>query len=89
MAQRIIRLSLALGASAASLFLSWPYWRNFEYWAESRTMWAAYFGLGFMLATYVFYGFLGSLRTLFEHDAIEREAAENDLTTSTSTEDRT
>jgi len=29
--------------------------------------------LGFVLAVYVFYAFLGSLGTLFEHDALERE----------------
>ncbi len=72
MTQRTIRLSLAVLGSAASLFLSWPFWRDFEYWAESPTMWLAYFLLGFVLAVYVFYVFLGSLRTLFEHDELER-----------------
>ncbi len=72
MTQRTIRLSLAVLGSAASLFLSWPFWRDFEYWAESPTMWLVYFLLGFVLAVYVFYVFLGSLRTLFEHDELER-----------------
>ena len=72
--QRIIRMSLAVLASGASLALSWPYWRDFEYWAESRTMWLAYFVLGFVLAVYVFYVFLDSLGTLFEHDALARDA---------------
>ncbi|NYT62110.1 hypothetical protein H0A66_07230 [Alcaligenaceae bacterium] len=71
MAQRIIDLSLAMLASAISLLLSWPYWRNFEYWPESRFMWWVYFAVGFVLAVYVFYIFLGSLRTLFLHDALE------------------
>lgn len=71
MTQRTIRLSLAILGSVASLFLSWPFWRDFEYWPESRTMWLVYFLLGFVLAVYVFYVFLGSLRTLFEHDALE------------------
>lgn len=72
--QRIIDLSLAILVSLISVLLSWPYSRDFEYWAESRTMWVLYFFLGFILAVYVFYIFLGSLRTLFQHDAIEREA---------------
>jgi hypothetical protein len=71
--QRIIRLSVAIVASGASLALSWPYWRDFGYWPESRTMWLAYFIVGFVLAVYVFYAFLDSLRTLFEHDTLERE----------------
>ena len=72
-AQRIIRMSLAVLASGASLALSWPYWRDFGYWPESHAMWLAYFALGFVRAVYVFYAFLGSLGTLFEHDALERE----------------
>ena len=72
MTQRSIRLSLAILGSAASLFLSWPFWRDFEYWAEAPGMWLLYFLLGFALAVYVFYVFLGSLRTLFEHDELER-----------------
>lgn len=31
-------------------------------------MWWVYFLVGFVLATYVFYVFLGSLRTLFLHE---------------------
>lgn len=71
-AQRTIRLSIAILASAASMALSWPYWRDFEYWAESEVMWLVYFALGFILAVYVFYAFLDSLGTLFEHDALEK-----------------
>ena len=71
-AQRIIRLSIAVLASAASMALSWPYWRDFEYWPESRAMWLVYFAIGFILAVYVFYAFLDSLATLFEHDALEK-----------------
>jgi hypothetical protein len=40
-------------------------------------MWAIYFVVGFVLAVYVFYTFFGSMRTLFEHDAIEREALDD------------
>jgi hypothetical protein len=72
-AQRVIRLGVAIVASGASLALSWPYWRDFGYWPESRSMWIAYFIVGFVLAVYVFYAFLDSLHTLFEHDALERE----------------
>lgn len=70
--RRIIWLSVAVIASLLSFFLSWPYWRDFSYWPESRTMWALYFTVGFVLAVYVFYVFFGCLRTLFEHDEIER-----------------
>ncbi|HNP37119.1 MAG TPA: hypothetical protein PKK10_14805 [Woeseiaceae bacterium] len=77
--QIAIRLSLAIVASVVSFFLAWPWWRDFSYWAESRAMWVVYFAVGFVLAIYVFYAFFGSVRTLFEHDAIERaELAEQD-----------
>lgn len=69
---RIVKLTVAALASLLSVFLSWPYWRDFSYWAESRSMWALYFAVGFVLAVYVFYVFMGCLRTLFEHDALER-----------------
>jgi hypothetical protein len=59
--------------SSDLFFLAWPWSRDFSYWAESHALWAIYFLIGFVLAIYVFYVFLGSLRTLFEHDAIERE----------------
>lgn len=72
-AQRLIRLGLAVLGSGVSLALSWPYWRDFEYWPESRTMWNVYFAVGFVLAIYVFYAFLGRLSTLFEHDELARE----------------
>lgn len=73
-AQRITRLTMAILASAASLALSWPYWRDFEYWAESRAMWTLYFVVGFVLAVYVFLVFFNCVATLFEHDAVMREA---------------
>ena len=69
---RIIWLVVAVLASIVSFFLAWPYSRDFGYWAESRTMWAIYFTVGFVLAVYVFYVFFGNLSTLFENDAIER-----------------
>lgn len=68
----IIRLTLAVIAAGVSVALSWPFWRDFEYWAESETAWALHFGLGFLLAVGVFYLFFESLTTLFEHDEIER-----------------
>jgi drug/metabolite transporter (DMT)-like permease len=71
-AQRSIRLGLAIIASAGSLALSWPFWRDFSYWAESPAMWLIYFAVGFVLAVYVFVAFFRSLRTLFEHDALTR-----------------
>ena len=72
MRTRIIDLGLSFFASVAALLLSWPYWRDFEYWPESRLAWLAYFIVGFVLAVYVFQVFIGALRTLFEHDALER-----------------
>ncbi len=72
--QLVIRLSLATIASGVSLTLSWPYWRDFEYWPESQAMWLIYFCVGFALAVGVFYLFFESLATLFEHAAIERAA---------------
>ena len=75
MAQRFIDLIVSALASIASIGLSWPFWRDNEYWAESPTMWNLYFIVGFVLATYVFYAFLGSLRTLFQHDEQARAKA--------------
>jgi hypothetical protein len=74
MANRITDLTLAVLASAVSFLLSWPFWRDFEYWPESRYMWLVYFIIGFVLAIYVFYAFMGSLQTLFAHDADEHAA---------------
>ncbi|MCE5233413.1 MAG: hypothetical protein ABFC67_01935 [Mizugakiibacter sp.] len=73
--QRIIDLTLSVLASAAGFLLSWPFWRNFEYWPESHLAWQFYFSVGFVLAVYVFYIFIGSLRTLFQHDALEHAAS--------------
>ena len=50
MSTRIMDLGLSVFASVAALLLSWPYWRDFEYWAESRWAWLIYFVLGFELA---------------------------------------
>ena len=86
-AQWPIWIFLAIIGSLLSFFLSWPWWRDFSYWAESRTMWAIYFVVGFGLAIYVFYAFFGSMRTLFEHDAIER-AESTDQSRAENPEDR-
>src|SRR3546814_17004102 len=75
MRTRTIDLLLATVASAAALGLSWPYWRDFSYWPESRVAWAAYFCVGFVLAVYVFHVFIVVVRTLFEHDATENAEA--------------
>ena len=73
---RSIDLGLSIVGSVAALLLSWPFWRDFEFWAESPVAWQIYFVTGFVLAIYVFYVFIGVTRTLFEHDAIERAEAE-------------
>lgn len=75
MAQRLIDLTISILASVVSFLLSWPYFRDFEYWPESHMMWRVYFVVGFLLAVYVFYVLLRITRTLFEHDDLDR--AEN------------
>ncbi|MER1968175.1 hypothetical protein [Castellaniella sp. GW247-6E4] len=74
MTQRIVDLTLSALASLVSVLLSWPYWRDFQYWPESQAMWWLYIVVGYLLAIYVFYAFLGSLRTLFQHDEQARAA---------------
>lgn len=69
MTQRIINLALSVLACVVAFLLSWPFWRRFEYWPESQAAWWIYFALGFVLAVYVFYLFLGSLHALFLPDA--------------------
>jgi hypothetical protein len=72
MTQRIIDLVLSVLASIAALFLSWPFWRDYGYWAESHTAWPLYFVAGFILAIFVFYVFIDSLHILFLHDSQEK-----------------
>jgi hypothetical protein len=72
MTHRITDLTLSMLACVAAVLLSWPFWRNFEYWPESHLAWLAYFVTGFVLAVYVFYVFIGSLRILFLHDTQEQ-----------------
>ncbi|KZC34773.1 MULTISPECIES: hypothetical protein [Rhodanobacter] len=74
MTQRITDLTLSVLACVAATLLSWPFWRNFEYWPESHLAWWIYFITGFVLAVYVFYVFIGSLRILFLHDTQEQAA---------------
>lgn len=68
MTNRITDVALSVLASVVAFLLSWPFWRAYEFWPESRLAWWIYFVLGFVLAVYVFYIFLGSLRILFLHD---------------------
>src|SRR5690625_7789736 len=65
--QRFVDVVLSLLLTAASFVLSWPFWRDFEYWAESPVAWRIYFVVGFILGVYVFYVFIGSLRLLCHH----------------------
>ena len=64
----VIDLTLSVLASVAAFLLSWPFWRDFEYWPESNVAWGVYFALGFALSVYVFHVFIGSLQVLFLHD---------------------
>lgn len=70
MTQKAIDVVLSVVAGAVSFGLSWPFWRDFEFWAESRWMWWIYFVLGFGLAVYVFYVFIAVTRMLFLHDSL-------------------
>jgi drug/metabolite transporter (DMT)-like permease len=77
MSQRITDLTLSVLASVVAFGLSWPFWRDFEYWPESHVAWWIYFVLGFVLSVYVFYVFTGSLRILLLHGKEEAAAAAN------------
>ncbi|TAL75238.1 MAG: hypothetical protein EPN56_05880 [Rhodanobacter sp.] len=77
MSQRTIDLSLSTLAAFAGVLLSWPFFRDHRYWAESPEMWWVYIGTGFLLAIYVFYVFVICLRTLFAHDALGKQAPIN------------
>ena len=72
MTPRITDLTLSMLACVAAVLLFWPFWRDFEYWPESHLAWWVYFVAGFVLAVYVFYVFIGSLRILFLHDTQEQ-----------------
>lgn len=75
MSQRAMDWLIAVVGSILAIALSWPFWRDFSYFAESETMWLVYFGIGFVLSVYVFFVFLDCMRTLFQHSAIEQAAA--------------
>ncbi len=76
MPQRTIDLVLAVLATVVAFVLSWPFWRAFDYWAESAVAWWVYFAVGVVLGIYVFYVFLRSLRALAAHDAHGGDADE-------------
>jgi succinate dehydrogenase/fumarate reductase cytochrome b subunit len=71
MTQRITGLVLSVLVCVAAFLLSWPFWRTYAYWAESRSAWRLHFATGFVLVVYVFHVFIVSLRILFIHDAQE------------------
>lgn len=72
--QKAIDLTLSSVGSLAAVALSWPYWRSFSYFAESRTAWWLYIASGYFLAVFVFYVFFRALRTLFSHDGHDGHA---------------
>ena len=73
--QRFFDLLISVLGTVVAVALSWPYWRDYEYWASSHTAWQGYFAAGFVLSVYVFYVFIGSTRILFSHAADEARAA--------------
>lgn len=73
MSQRLTDLSLSILISFVGCLLSYPFWQDYEYWAESPTAWRIYFIVGFLLCIYILYVFIGSLRMLFLH-ALEEQA---------------
>lgn len=75
MSQRAMDWLIAVVGSILAIALSWPFFRNHTFFAESETMWLVYFGVGFVLSVYVFFVFLDCMRTLFQHAAIEQAAA--------------
>ena len=72
MTQRITDLTISVLATVVAMALSWPFWRTFDHWTESHLAWWIYFSLGFLLAVYVFYVFIESMRILFLHDTQEK-----------------
>jgi ABC-type nickel/cobalt efflux system permease component RcnA len=76
--QRSIDLTLSFLATVVAFGLSWPYWRSFSYFAESRAAWTIYFLLGAALAVYVFYVFFRALRTIFMHEGHDHAHHEHD-----------
>ncbi len=72
MSQRTMDWLISIVGTVVGFALSWPFWRDFEYFAESETMWKVHFAIGFVIAIYVFHVFIDCTRTLFQHAAIER-----------------
>lgn len=70
MKQIIIDAIVSIIAAAAAFALSWPFWRTFEYWAESQLMWWVYFVVGYVFSVYVLFIFIRCMHTLFLHDAL-------------------
>ena len=62
---------IAFLGTLAAFLLSWPYWRDFGYWAESPGLWIVYFVLGAILGVYVFLAFIRALRLLLQHEGPE------------------
>lgn len=85
--QRTIDVIISVLASALAFLLSWPFWRDFEFWPESHLAWWIYFILGFVLSIYVFYIFIESLRMLFTHDADPTTVPGNENTTLAGSDD--
>ncbi|MDE3090646.1 MAG: hypothetical protein KGJ80_14825 [Chloroflexota bacterium] len=61
---RVHDLVIAIVVVVFFFLLSLPYQFEYNYWAESPLLWAAYFIIGGILAVYIFYIFLQVRRRL-------------------------
>lgn len=52
-----------------SALLSWPFWVDFSFWAESRAMWVAHVSVACLLGVYVTAVFVRALATLIYSEA--------------------
>lgn len=61
----VMALPLILGGA----LLSWPFYADHQFWAETPSMWTAYVVVGCVLGLYVAVMFIHVLSTLIYHEA--------------------
>lgn len=60
---------MALLLVAGGALLSWPYYVDHQFWAETSNMWAAYVVAGVVMGLYVAVMFIHVLATLIYNEA--------------------